>query len=378
MTMTSKERVQRALNHQEPDRIPIDTGGWLSGICYIAYDNLKKKLGIESERRWLGWITGTVQLDEEVLQRFHVDTRYVYPKEAADYDPQWRDGNSFVDEFGIRWTKPPTSYYYDQETHPFEKLGINDIEKYDWPDPKAKGRDIGLKEQAKKISDAGYAVLTVVPGPFEFTQYLRGMGPLFMDTIENPAYFCKLLDKVTEVLIGLNDRFLDTVGEYLDCFLFFSDYGNQRGSLINPKSWRKLVKPREAELVKALKRKTKAKIAFHTCGSAWDHLDDLVEIGVDVLNPVQISAANMDPYILKKKYGDVLSFWGGVDQQEVLPKGSPERVREESRKMICALGKGGGYLFGSCHNIQNDVPPENIIALFEEGYNFGKYPLLCK
>lgn len=377
MSMTSKERINKALSHEEPDRIPIDTGGWLSGICYLAYDNLKKELCINSERRWLGRITGTVQLDEEVLKKFHVDTRYVYPKLPTNFDEKWIGDYSFMDEYGIRWTKPKTSYYFDQENFPFKDATISDLDKWKWPDPNAEGRVEGLRESAKKYSDDGYAVFTVVPGPFEFSQYLRGMAQECMDTIDNVKTLHHFLDKVTESLISLNDVFLDAVGEYLDCFMYYSDYAEQRGCLISPGAWREFVKPREAEYVKAIKRKTNAKVAFHTCGSAWDLIKDLIEIGIDVLNPVQTSAANMDPFRLKEKYGDVLSFWGGVDQQRILPRGTVEDVRREARKMICALGKGGGYLFGSCHNIQNDVPPENIIALFEEGYKSGKYPLSC-
>ncbi len=392
MSITSKERVQIALNHKEPDRIPIDLGGFLSGINYLAYENLRKKLDLEpKEREFVGVITGTLKTHDDVLKMFNVDTRYVYPGNAEGYDPKWRYaketdgyeknwniGISFVDKWGTRWSKPPSSYYFDIEDRPLANLTLNELKNWDWPDPKAKGITTGLKEQAKKISDAGFAVFSVMEGPFELIQYLLGLENLFIKLYDDPKLIHWLLDKVTEVMIGIYGSFMEEIGEYMDCVLYFSDLGEQRSTIVSPKTWREFAKPREAEIVKALKRNSNAKVAFHTCGSCWDLMDDLVEIGVDVLNPVQTSAAKMDPFKLKEKYGDVMSFWGGVDTQTVLTKGTPEQVVEESKKIICALGQGGGYLFGSCHNIQNNVSPENIIALFKSGYDFGKYPLNCK
>jgi len=389
MLITSKERVQIALNHKEADRIPIEAGGFLSGINYLAYENLRKKLGLEpKEREFVGIITGTVKLHDDILKMFHVDTRYVYPKDADNYDPKWRypketdgyeqnwkGGISFVDKWGTRWTKSPTSYYFDIEERPLANATINDLKNWEWPDPKAKGRTYGLKEQAMKISNDGFAVFSVVEGPFELIQYILGLENLFVKIYDDPKLVHWLLDKVTEVLIGIYEFFMDEVGNYMDCILYYSDLGEQRSTLVSPKMWREFAKPREAEIVKTLKRKSNTKVAFHTCGSCWDLMDDIVAIGVDVLNPVQTSSAKMDPQKLKEKYGDALSFWGAVDQQTVISKGSPEQVCEEAKKMICTFGKGGGYLFGSCHNIQNDVPPENITALFETGYEFGKYPL---
>jgi uroporphyrinogen decarboxylase len=228
MTITSKERVRKALNHEETDRIPIDTGGFLSGICYLAYDNLRKMLGIElKEKEWVGRITGVVDLDEEVLKKFHVDTRYVYLKDSDSHNPQWLGNNSFMDEWGIRWTKPKSSYYFDMENHPLEKATLNDLKKWIWPDPKARGRAEGLKEKAKIFNNSGYAVFTVVPGPFELIQYLRGMERLFMDFYDNPGFLKKILDNITEILISLNDVFLEEVGTYLDCILYYSDLGDQ-------------------------------------------------------------------------------------------------------------------------------------------------------
>jgi uroporphyrinogen decarboxylase len=392
MPITSKERVQIALSHKEPDRIPIEAGGFLSGINYLAYENLRIKLGLEpKEREFVGTITGTVKLQDDVLKMFNVDTRYVYIKDADDYDPEWRYptetdgyekdwnlGISFIDKWGIRWTKPPTSYYFDIENRPLANATIEDLKKWDWPNPKAKSRTSGLREQAKKISDDGYAVFSIVEGPFEVIQYILGLENLFVKIYDNPKLIHWLFDKVTEIMTEIYSSFMEKVGDYMDCVLYYSDLGEQRGTIVSPKTWREFAKPREKEIVKVLKGKGKTKVAFHSCGSCWDLMDDLIEIGVDVLNPVQTSAAKMDAVKLKEKYGDLISFWGGVDTQTVISRGAPEQVCEESKRMICAFGKNGGYLFGSCHNIQNLVPPENILALFETGYKFGKYPLNCK
>jgi len=375
-TLTPRERVRKTLNHEEPDRIPIDTGGWLSGICYIAYENLKKKLGVTTETTLLNPITGVANIDETILKQLHIDTRYIYPKDAKNYDPKWRDDNSFADEWGIRWRKPQSSYYYDVAEYPLRDAGMDTLKNYQWPDPKAEGRTDGLVEKAQTLFNQGYAIFTVVPGPFEFCTYLRCSENLFVDTVTNVSFFDALLDKVTEILIELNNCFLDVVGPYIDNIMYYSDLGDQRGPLINPRFWREHVKSREIEYVKAIKRKTKAKVSFHTCGTFWEFREDVLQMGIDVMNPIQTTAADMEPVRLKKYFGKRMSYWGGVDGQRILPFGSPEEVRNETRRMICALGPGGGYIFGSCHNIQNDVPPENILALFNEAYEFGTYPLV--
>jgi len=182
-----------------------------------------------------------------------------------------------------------------------------------------------------------------------------------------------LLDKVLEVEKLLYSCILDEMGEYLDCVQFWGDLGIQQGPLMRPSFYREIIKPREKELIRFVKSKSKAKIAWHSCGSCQEFIPDLIEIGVDLLNPVQVNAANMEPAVLKQKFGNRISFWGGIDGQKLLPFSTPEKIRSEVRKMINTLAKDdGGYLVAACHNIQNDVPGENVIALFDESFKSGK------
>jgi len=373
---TSRERVMTALNHKEPDRVPVDVGGFVSGICYIAYDNLKKKLGIFTETEIDNPVTGTVIVEEEILKRLRIDTRHIKSGPASDYDPQWRNDNSFVDEFGVRWRKPASSYYYDMIEHPLKDGTMPVLQKYKLPNPSDPARVEGLKEKAKQYHDKGFAVFSAVPGLFELATYIRGMADLFTDIYDNKVFLAAFLDKLLENLIETNDYFLEKTSPYVDGITIWGDLSDQRGPYLRPEIWRQIYKPREAELIKGLKRhldKVGGKVVLHTCGSPWLLMEDIIEMGVDVLNPVQTTADNMEPFRLKEKYGDRMSFWGGVSGQTVMPFGTPAEVAAESKKIISALGPGGGYIFGNCHNIQNDVPAENILALFDSGFEFGKY-----
>ena len=194
-----------------------------------------------------------------------------------------------------------------------------------------------------------------------------------IEIIENPSFVEALLDKVLEILSQQYSNFLDKVGKYLNLFEIWEDISSQQGPLISPDSYRKIIKPRTRDLINVIKSKTKAKVALHSCGSVSWAIDDFIEIGIEVLNPVQVSAAHMDTKELKKKYGDSMSFWGGIDTQRVLPRGTVKDVEEEVKKRIDDLAKGGGYLFAPVHNIQPDVPPENIIAMYKTGLSYGRY-----
>ncbi len=376
--ITSRDRVIAALNHKEPDRVPIDVGGFVSGICYIAYDNLKKKLGIISETEIDNPVTGTVIVEEEVLKRFRIDTRHIKSNPGSDYDPQWRDDESFVDEFGVRWRKPVSSYYYDMIEHPMKDGTIAALKNYKLPEPSDSARVEGLYEKAKKYHEQGFAVFSAVPGLFELATYIRGMADLFTDSYDNRDFLEAFLDKLLENLIQTNDYFLEKTSPYVDGITIWGDLSDQRGPYLKPEMWRQIYKPREAELIKGLKKhldKIGGKVVLHTCGSPWLLMDDIIEMGVDVLNPVQTTAENMDPFILKERFGEIISFWGGVSGQTVMPFGTTADVVAESKRIISALGPGGGYIFGNCHNIQNDVPADNLISLFDSGYEFGKYGL---
>jgi uroporphyrinogen decarboxylase len=196
-----------------------------------------------------------------------------------------------------------------------------------------------------------------------------------MDMILHPEFTEALFRRLTDFYVAIHRNYMETVGDFIQMLIYYEDLSGQDGPLISPALYRKYIKPCHRRIFQEIRKYTEAKLCVHICGSAYAFLDDFVDLGVDVINPVQISAKDMDPQRLKDKYGAVLSFHGGIDTQQFLPRATPEEVKAEARRMIRILGKGGGYLFTSCHSIQPDVSPENIVALFSAAAEPGRYPL---
>jgi uroporphyrinogen decarboxylase len=383
-TMTSRERVLEALNHEEPDRIPIDLGGNQTGIHKFAYEGLIKHLGISDEITIMDAVQQLAQPCEELLQRLRVDTRYVAAGAAGDWTggivQEERDGrlwHDLVDEFGIRWSMPDDHpYFMDITHHPLANATIDDIKDYPFPKGGDAGRFEGLRERALQLkSETPYAVVSGISGVvYEICWYMRGLETWFMDMMTNPAFCEALIDQTLKFWIDWFRVFLDEVGDVVDIIMIGDDLAGQNGPLFNPDLYRQIVKPRHKQLVQYIKSRTNAKIWYHTCGACTSYIPDLMDNGIDVLNPVQISANDMDPASLKTRFGDKLCFWGGgIDSQHVLPSGTPEQIREDVRKHLEAFKPGGGYVFNNVHNIQAGVSAENILALYDAAHEFGFY-----
>jgi uroporphyrinogen decarboxylase len=223
--------------------------------------------------------------------------------------------------------------------------------------------------------DTPYAVVSGISGVvYEYCWYMRGLERWFMDLLTDTEFCEALIDQTCKFWMDWFRLFLDEVGDVVDVIMIGDDLAAQNGPLFRPEVYRKIVKPRHKRLAQYIRSRTKAKIWYHTCGNCNEYVLDLHDNGVDILNPVQISARDMDPADLKKRYGDKMVFWGGgIDAQHILPSASPEVVRENVRHNMEALMPGGGFVFNNCHNIQSGVPPENIVALFDAGYEFGFY-----
>jgi len=383
-TMTSRERVLKALNHQIPDRVPIDLGGFQTGIHKRAYTELLTHLGIEDEVTILDPVQQLAKPCEEVLKRFHVDIRYVCAHGPDSFkgsiEQDTRDGKlwyDLTDEFGVVWSMPDDQQLYmDISHHPLADAAIKDLHCYPFPRGDDPTRFTGVREKTLQLRrETSYAISTGICGVvYETCWYMRGMERWFMDMIENPAFCEALLDKVLKFWIGYFNGFMAEVGDLVDVVMVGDDIAGQFGPLFSPNFYRKIVKPRQKKLLQHIKSLTSAKIWYHTCGSVTGYIPDLLDNGIDILNPIQTGAKNMDPKQLKEKYGDKLVFWGaGIDAQHVLPFAKPSEVREEVRKNIEIFKPGGGYVFNNIHNIQVDVPAENIEALFDAAYEFGFY-----
>jgi uroporphyrinogen decarboxylase len=382
--MTSRRRLLTALDHRQPDRVPIDLGGNQTGIHKFAYRALVDHLGIADEPEIMDPVQQLARPCEAVLERFHVDTRYVAAGPASDWnggiETNERDGrvwHDLVDEFGVRWSMPlDQPYYMDITHHPLAQAAIADLDDYPFPKGDDPGRFEGLRKRAETLAgETPYAVVAGICGVvYETCWYLRGLEQWFMDMLTEPEFCEALLDRTLKFWLDWFGRFLDEVGDTVDVIMIGDDLAGQKGPLFRPDFYRRLVKPRQKRLVRYIRSRTKAKIWYHTCGACAEYIPDLIDNGVDVLNPVQISAAGMDPAELKVRFGDRLSFWGGaIDAQHVLPTASPETVREHVRRNLEVLKPGGGYVFNNVHNIQAGVPPENVVALYDAAYEFGFY-----
>ncbi len=179
------------------------------------------------------------------------------------------------------------------------------------------------------------------------------------------------MEKVADVQYRRQIAFLKAVGEFIDVIMIGDDMGIQSGPIIRPQLYRQMVKPFHARYVQIIRQYTDAKIVNHACGSLVELLDDYIEIGIDALNPMQVSAAGMSPQNLRPRTKGRLAFWGGIDTQSVLPRGKPNDVRQAVREMLQVMGREGGYVLGAVHNIQDDVPPENVWAMLEEAASFN-------
>jgi uroporphyrinogen decarboxylase len=207
----------------------------------------------------------------------------------------------------------------------------------------------------------------------EFIWFQTGLVRFLTDMVLDPEFIRRIVEKSLTIQLKIIDNFLREVGEYLQVVVINGDLGTQQGPLLSPKLYREFLLTYEKGIVQFVRERTKAKIFRHTCGSIHKLLPHILQTGIDVLNPVQVSAENMDPDQLKREFGNQVSFWGGVDSQSVLCQGNTEDVTEEVKKRIRQFAPGGGYVLGSVHNIQPDVKPENIVALFQAARKYGKY-----
>jgi len=383
-TMSPRQRVLKALNHDIPDRVPIDLGGFQTGIHKDAYIVLLDYLGINDDIEIMDPVQQLASPCEQVLERFGVDIRYVFAHGPDSFEgsieKNTRDGrlwHDLKDEFGVVWSMPDDRrLYMDISHHPLAEATIEDLADYPFPKGNDPTRFTGVRDEALRLREqTPYAISTGIGGVvYEICWYMRGLERWFTDMIENPAFCEALLDKTLAFWLDYYDGFLAEIGDLVDVIMIGDDVGGQSGPLFNPEFYRRIVKPRQKKLVRHIKSLSPAKIWYHTCGSVQVYIPDLLDNGIDILNPVQISAENMDPQELKTRYGDKLVFWGGgIDTQHVLPFVTPDEIRRHVRQNLEIFKPGGGYVFNNVHNIQAGVPAENIAAMFDAAREFGFY-----
>jgi uroporphyrinogen decarboxylase len=383
--MNSRQRLLTALKHQEPDRVPFDVGGMqATGIHVIAYRELRRALGMPPvEVRLCDIIQQLALLDDDLIVHLGVDVRGLYPLNSHNWNVYETDAGtywSYLDEWGITHHRPkPDGLYYSVAQSPLTgpDVSLRDIDRHHWPNMADPRRIAGLRATASRYRALGYAVTLKDPfaGIFEMTQRIVGMENCLVMMASRDKVVEALFDKLLELKLAFWDMALPELADVVDVVCQVDDYGTQTSQLIAPRMFRDQIKPRLRTLIAHIRRLAPhARLFFHSCGNVRPLIPDLIEIGVEILNPVHINARGMEPVALKRDFGDTLVFWGaGVDTQAVLPYGTPREVKEGVRRSIEALAPGGGYVFSTVHNIQADVPAQNIIALWEALQEYGCY-----
>ncbi len=344
-----------------------------------AYDSLKKYLGLnECEYDTINQDYFTVEeFDERVLKYFDIDLRRVFLGGSGEYKKTVREDGTWIDELGF--TRRFSGMYGEQIDHPLRRAeDPEDIKSYRFFDAYDPARIDGLKERVEYLyHETDYAIVAAgaVGGILETCNWMRGFDQFPVDLILNKRLAHTLLDKLNNYYIELMDAFLSVVGPYIQIVEMADDLGGQNNLLISPELYREMILPYYKKEIDFIKSKTDAKIFHHSCGSVVKAGDLLMDAGVDMLNSLQPKAAGMDSTFLKDRYEKKLSFHGGVDIQDVLPKGSPGAVEEEVKRRIAIYAPGGGYIVCAAHCIQDDVPPANLVAMYRAAERWGNYPL---
>ena len=386
MTMTSRERVLTAINHEQPDRIPLVIGvNNATGIKMKPYKGIKDIAGIQAPDNYIyEWPElGTAEIDEETMRRLHCDVRGVLDLEPESVRKRNRERDPHsdcIDSWGSGQTEITPGNWFPG-IHPLaEAKTIEDLESYQgWPDMSDPSRIAHVRETARRLAEENQFAIMATPWllfPFERAHAMQGMEPYLLNMAMDPGFARAMLEKIADYCKQLMGRFLEELGDNVDIIKIGDDLGTQNSLMISPKMYRDILKPVHADFISFIKSRTKAKILFHSCGDVAPLIGDFIDIGVDILNPIQTSTGSIsDLPSLKKRFGKNMVFCGGIDSHRILPFGSVEEVRQEVRRVMQALGPGGGCMIGAVHTVMNDVPPENVLAMVDAVKEFGHYPL---
>lgn len=373
--MTSRERVLMVLDHKMPDRVAIDIGSTAAAFSNATFKRVKDYFGITSEDIMVRPDETASLYNDELIEKMGGDFKHVFLLPPDGYDPLGSGDEIITTEWGLQKTLKQ-GMWQGINNKPLADADIEDIEKYPWPDPYAEGRTRGLRERAEFLyNNTDYAIASraVSHGIFELGWELRGMENMLADMLVDEEFANALFDKILELQIGFHDVLLTECGKYLHVVETGDDYGTQQGPMMSPELFKKMIVPRRKKLNEFIKSKApQVKIFHHTCGSVYQLLDGIIESGVDILNPVQPSAKDMDTIRLQIEFGNKLIFHGGIDEQTALVN-SVDVLKAEMRKRIESLGKDGGYIMAPTSNFQDDMPIENIVNFARFAKEIGQY-----
>jgi len=383
MTMTSRERVLAVLNHEVPDRVPIVLGpSNATGVKMGTYRRIKELIGVQAEDRYLyDWPElGTADMDEATLERLYSDVRGVLDLEPASVMERNRQREPHSPHFnswgGGAVESEPGSWF--PGIHPLENATtLEELDAHAWPDMDDPTRVAHVSARAKQLADENQYGILATPWllfPLERAFEMQRMDKFLMNMAKRPDFARALLEKNAALCKTLMGHFLRECGDNIDIIKIGDDLGMNTSLLMSPKMYRAILKPIHADYIAFIKQHTKAKVMFHTDGDILPLIPDFIEMGVDILNPIQTSAGKMsDLHTLKTQFGKDIVFCGGIDTLQILPFGTPQQVRDEVKRVISVLGEGGGYMLGAVHTVMNDVPAENVLAMVDAVEEFGYY-----
>lgn len=386
MPMTSKERVLTAINHEQADRIPLVIGvSNATGIKMKPYKGIKDIIGVQAPDKYLyEWPElGTAEIDEATMRRLHSDVRGVLDLEPEKIRQRNRERDPHgdcIDSWGSGQSEVKPGEWYPG-VHPLpDAQTIEDLDSYQgWPDMSDPTRIAHVRESARRLAKENQFAIMATPWllfPFERAHAMQGLEAFLLNMAIYPDFARALLERIAAHCKQLMGHFLEELGNNVDIIKIGDDLGTEKSLMISPQMYREILKPIHADFIAFIKARTKAKVFFHSDGDVTPLIEDFIEMGVDILNPIQTSAGSMsDLSSLKKRFGDNIVFCGGIDTQRILPHGSVEEVRQEVRRVMQILGPGGGCMIGAVHTIMNDVPAENVLAMVDAVEEFGHYPL---
>jgi uroporphyrinogen decarboxylase len=374
--MTSKERVITALEGGVPDRVPFDLGGtMMTGIHVDGYNRLRPLLGLEASTSVELFEPSIrhVVVEDDFYRAFpvEIDTRPALPLWAERFPLVVKEDDerfSYTDEWGYGLAMPKSEpLYFSLVSHPLAGAeSLEEIDNFPLPDPDDESRYRAMEGQIAAAEAEGRAVVcnNFAAGTMEVASWLMGMDSFLMDLALEEVKALRLMERIADAKIGYWKQIFRRFGSRIDVVIESDDLGSQESMLIAPDMYRRFLKPLHKKIFSAIRALGGAKIFFHSCGAIAPIIPDLIGIGVDALNPLQYTASGMETKRLKGEYGRDLAFWGGgVDTQSVLCRGSAAEVEAETLKQLELLSAGGGFVFATVHNIQADVPPENIVAM---------------
>ena len=316
-------------------------------------------------------------MDEEVRAALDVDIIHAPRAFGAADAIKHLSENTILDEWGVRWRKPDEGHYYVEKA-PFEREATPAaVQRHKWPDARDLVHTGGLAEAIRKTRrETDYAISLELRGRvMSMGQSLRGFENWLMDLAINEPFVEALMEQTTLLQLEANDLILHEVGDLVDIVYTADDLGGQQGPLVSPDTIARLFNPHYCRLWGHIREHTSATLMHHCCGSIYPFIADFIELGVQGLNPIQVSAKNMDPARLKAEFGKDMCFWGGVDTREIMPRGTTLEVHDEVARRIKEMGSEGGYILAAVHNLQPEVPPANIVELYRAGKELGQYPL---